>query len=89
MKILINLEGYNIKTRFFITKLLYFDSHRIKEANWIRKTAPTMSRDEGGYRISAGQSAHHAIWWAVKKPFLMKATDGGRNIDASLNLLVV
>ena len=26
-------------------------THRIKEAIWIRKTAPTMDRDEGGYRL--------------------------------------
>ena len=35
----------------------------IKEAIWIRKTEPTMNRDEGRYRLKScvGQSARHAI----------------------------
>ena len=34
----------------------------IKEAIWIRKTKPTMNRDEGGYTLShAWDNAHHVI----------------------------
>ena len=35
-------------------------AHWIKEAIWIRKTKPTMNREEGGYR-RVGQSARYAI----------------------------
>ena len=41
-----------------------------KEATWIRKTAPTMNRDEG---------ATYYVTFAC----------GGRNVDASRNVLVV
>ena len=40
----------------------------ITEGIWIRKTEPTMNRDEGGglqTKSRVGQSARHAIWRAV------------------------
>ena len=34
-------------------------------------------------------TARQMVWWAVKIQFLVKATDGGQNIDVSLNLFDV
>ena len=61
----------------------------IKEAIWIRKIASAMTRVEEATLSHCGQSAHHAIWRAVKIQFPMKTPDGGRNVDASRNLLVM
>ena len=98
VKMFIKLEEYYIKTRFLITQLINFDSYQkwwidrqtgacwIKEAIWIRKIAPTVNRDEGGYRLSRMWDNLFALPSGEQIQFL---TNGGQNIEVSQNWLVV
>ena len=65
----------------------------IKESIWIRKTEPTMNRDEGGYRLSHVWDSLLATPSSEQRPrniqFLKKTADGGRNIEVSRTFLVV